>query len=104
MVEQEPQSILVPKQKGHPRGVVFLFWCEEWDLNPHVVRHTHLKRACLPIPASSQINVAIIAPAIKDVNDFLRKDNKKAITKIFLSSIDKITTIYHNNKERKRGT
>ncbi len=27
-------------------------WCGEWDLNPHTLRHTPLKRTCLPIPPS----------------------------------------------------
>ena len=54
-----------------------LFWCEEWDLNPHVVRHTHLKRACLPIPALSHIPADfasardIIASRSAYVNRFL---------------------------------
>ena len=30
------------------------FWCERGDLNPHGLRHTPLKRACLPVPALSQ--------------------------------------------------
>ena len=77
MVEQEPQSIPRTKTERPPRWVVFLFWCEEWDLNPHVVRHTHLKRACLPIPASSHINVAIIAPEITDVNGFFAENSAK---------------------------
>ena len=70
MVEQEHQSIPRTTQKGPPFWATLFAWCEEWDLNPHVVRHTHLKRACLPIPASSQINVAIIAPENSDVNAF----------------------------------
>ena len=28
-------------------------WCERGDLNSHAIRHTPLKRACLPIPALS---------------------------------------------------
>ena len=31
------------------------FWCEKRDLNPYAFRHTPLKRACLPIPALSQL-------------------------------------------------
>ena len=27
------------------------FWCGRWDLNPYALRHTPLKRTCLPIPA-----------------------------------------------------
>ena len=42
-------------------------------LEPSRQRHTHLKRACLPIPASSHISwdCAIIAPRIRVVNHFL---------------------------------
>ena len=31
-----------------------LLWCARWDLNPYDIRHTPLKRACLPIPALAQ--------------------------------------------------
>jgi hypothetical protein len=31
---------------------LFFGWCEEGDLNPHALRHTPLKRTCLPIPPS----------------------------------------------------
>ena len=31
-------------------------WCERGDLNSHAIRHTPLKRACLPIPALSHID------------------------------------------------
>jgi len=34
---------------------ILLHWCAGEDLNLHVLRHTHLKRACLPIPAPAQI-------------------------------------------------
>ena len=30
-------------------------WCERGDLNSHDCCHTHLKRACLPVPALSQL-------------------------------------------------
>lgn len=25
-------------------------WCRRWDSNPHVLRHTYLKRARIPVP------------------------------------------------------
>ena len=31
-------------------------WCGRWDLNPHATKHTHLKRACLPVPALPRIH------------------------------------------------
>src|SRR5215211_1618645 len=34
--------------------------CAGEDLNLHVLRHTHLKRACLPIPAPAQLAGRII--------------------------------------------
>ena len=33
-------------------------WCERRDLNPYAMRHTPLKRACLPIPALSHISLS----------------------------------------------
>ena len=36
----------------------FTFQCAGEDLNLHVLRHTHLKRACLPIPAPAQLQSA----------------------------------------------
>lgn len=32
-----------------------ILWCKRWDLNPHGGCHTHLKRACLPIPTLLQL-------------------------------------------------
>ena len=32
-------------------------WCGRWDLNPYVIQHTPLKRACLPIPALPHIQL-----------------------------------------------
>lgn len=29
-------------------GLLYLFWCPERDLNPHTLRHTRLRRTCLP--------------------------------------------------------
>ena len=33
-------------------------WCGRWDLNPYVIQHTPLKRACLPIPALPHMQFA----------------------------------------------
>jgi len=41
-------------QKRKQKNILLLqdaFWCGRWDLNPYVIQHTPLKRACLPIPA-----------------------------------------------------
>jgi hypothetical protein len=35
-----------PVYRGQERG--YLIWCRRRDLNPHGLRHTPLKRACLP--------------------------------------------------------
>ena len=34
---------------------LFPFICPEGDSNSHAIKHTHLKRACLPISASGRI-------------------------------------------------
>ena len=52
------KSILYKNKKDLPKGKSFI-WCEWWDLNPYVGWHTPLKRACLPIPAHSQILTAL---------------------------------------------
>ena len=36
-------------------------WCEWRDLNPYVVWHTPLKRACLPVPAHSRFSILYVA-------------------------------------------
>ncbi|GEM_PF-2330903 len=33
-----------------------LSWCARRDLNPYVIQHTPLKRACLPIPALARLS------------------------------------------------
>ncbi len=37
---------------------IFLVWCERRDLNPYELPHTPLKRARLPIPPLSHINLS----------------------------------------------
>ena len=52
-----PLRVQVPFNKkitSIPDGIKVI-WCGKWDLNPYVVRHTPLKRACLPIPALPHI-------------------------------------------------
>ena len=55
------KRILHPKKKN-PRKKIgdFHCLCAGEDLNLHVLRHTHLKRACLPIPAPAQAGRIII--------------------------------------------
>ena len=49
----------IPHQKIKKMSMTSsLFWCGKWDLNPYVVRHTPLKRACLPIPALPHIKLS----------------------------------------------
>ena len=56
-------------------------WCERGDLNSHVGCHTPLKRACLPVPALSQIAlvfhawsiIAILQIFVNQKNEFPAK-------------------------------
>ena len=64
---------------------IILVWCGRWDLNPYVVQHTPLKRACLPIPALPHIhfvhqrcNVYIIRNPAGFVNPFFEKSFLRA--------------------------
>ena len=43
------------RKKAVPFRYSLDYWCEWRDLNPYVVKHTPLKRACLPVPAHSHI-------------------------------------------------
>ena len=53
---QVPSQRLTVKIKSSQHKCVNCFlWCEWRDLNPYVVKHTPLKRACLPIPAHSHL-------------------------------------------------
>jgi hypothetical protein len=36
----------IPRVQVH--SLLSLFWCPRWDLNPHALQRTHLKRMCLP--------------------------------------------------------
>ena len=47
------EAVICIANRGEPKGLAAT-WCGKWDLNPYVVRHTPLKRACLPIPALPQ--------------------------------------------------
>ena len=48
----EPQGVLVltSHKKIATQRIAILKWCSERDSNPHGLRHTPLKRTCLPIP------------------------------------------------------
>ena len=68
------------KKKKALRLQDFPKWCGRWDLNPYVIQHTPLKRACLPIPALPRIqfvhlrcNSDIIFKIGPSVNTFLSK-------------------------------
>ena len=52
----------VNKTKKDPAfsGISFC-WCGRWDLNPYVIQHTPLKRACLPIPALPRIQLLLVS-------------------------------------------
>ena len=57
-------------------AVAVIHWCEWRDLNPYVMQHTPLKRACLPIPAHSHLYFfhALLRtlPIITDSNWFVK--------------------------------
>lgn len=50
-------------------------WCKRGDSNSHGGCHTHLKRACLPIPTLLQLtySLIIIANPVDFVNSFFGK-------------------------------
>ena len=63
-------------------------WCGRWDLNPYVIQHTPLKRACLPIPALPHIhflhqrcNMYIIRNPPEFVNPFFEKSFLRRFSK-----------------------
>ena len=67
---------------------IILVWCGRWDLNPYVIQHTPLKRACLPIPALPHIhfvhqrcNVYIIRNPPEFVNPFFEKSFLRRFSK-----------------------
>ena len=67
---------------------IILVWCGRWDLNPYVIQHTPLKRACLPIPALPHIhflhqrcNMYIIRNPLEFVNPFFEKSFLRRFSK-----------------------
>ena len=71
----------------HPFG-----WCEKRDLNPYGVNHTPLKRARLPVPPLSRVellNSYIIPHSEWFVNTFLEKYLRflRFLYKCYLSEI-----------------
>ena len=61
--------IYIYKQTRPTKWWVLFVWCEWWDLNPYVGWHTPLKRACLPVPAHSQIHILLKRPIIISKSD-----------------------------------
>ena len=78
---QVPCTSILRKQNKKAFGSLESFcWCGRWDLNPYVIQHTPLKRACLPIPALPHIhflhqrcNMYIIRNPPEFVNPFFEK-------------------------------
>lgn len=52
LMSKERDAVLQKKYRS--KACFAPIWCDRWDLNPYVLPHTPLKRACLPIPALSQ--------------------------------------------------
>ena len=83
---QVPCASILHKQNKKAFGSLESFcWCGRWDLNPYVIQHTPLKRACLPIPALPHIhfvhqrcNVYIIRNPAGFVNPFFEKSFLRA--------------------------
>ena len=64
-----------------------IFLVRETGLEPVRHKHTHLKRACLPVPALAQINVHIIALMPPIVN--LKFDNSLFFLLLMQSAVQK---------------
>ncbi len=64
----QPNINIIPGSAGESINVVHNGFLREYrrrDSNPHVLRHTPLKRACLPIPPLRQLNSKIQIPDFK---------------------------------------
>ena len=86
VVEGEKKSEPISNLENLVR--IILVWCGRWDLNPYVIQHTPLKRACLPIPALPHIhflhqrcNVYIIRNPPEFVNPFFEKSFLRRFSK-----------------------
>ena len=75
-LRETPTSAWINK-KGTFDRQKFLSMVRGMGLEPTRQRHTHLKRACLPIPASSHIAEVIIALPRPVVNSFFKKNQEK---------------------------
>ena len=86
---QVPCASILRKQNKKAFGSLESFcWCGRWDLNPYVIQHTPLKRACLPIPALPHIhflhqrcNMYIIRNPPEFVNPFFEKSFLRRFSK-----------------------
>ena len=81
-------SILRKQNKKAFDSLESFCWCGRWDLNPYVIQHTPLKRACLPIPALPHIhflhqrcNMYIIRNPPEFVNPFFEKSFLRRFSK-----------------------
>ena len=72
-------SPVLKKNRPHPvDGSLFLV--RETGLEPVRLRHTHLKRACLPVPAFSQVRFSawiIIASRKRKVKTFFQESDRQ---------------------------
>ena len=80
---------------------IILVWCGRWDLNPYVVQHTPLKRACLPIPALPHIhfvhqrcNVYIIRNPSEFVNPFFEKSFLRRLSEGAKAALHRLRLVY----------
>ncbi len=61
-------------------------WCSRWDLNPHTLRHTRLRRTCLPIPPPERSMFSDYRKKHPKSNRFRTKPKNLAIRGIFQKS------------------
>ena len=99
---QVPFALMIlSKQKKLSILSKALCWCGRWDLNPYVVQHTPLKRACLPIPALPHIhfvhqrcNVYIIRNPSEFVNPFFEKSFLRRLSEGAKAALHRLRLVY----------
>ena len=62
-----PYNLVAETRLRRGEALQFPFWCPRRDSNPHALRHAHLKRACIPIPAPGQKIKLICQQIIADI-------------------------------------
>ena len=76
-----------------PLAKTSLNWCGRGDLNPHAVRHSHLKAACIPI---SPLPHAVFKPAAGHCEAYASLDHQSLLSRRWQ------IWIYWNNRCNRR--